>query len=177
VALLADIREVFAENCDRMSSADLVAALTAMADKPWGECNRGKALTQNGLARRLKEFGISHEKVGPKTNRVNGYSRAAFDDAFSRYLPGTPFQSGHLDTTNEINDLHENATGHHDKGCPDGNHANLLNSKKVSRCPDENPGNGACDENGALGTVSRGSIEAITRVESEPVPHKWEDRF
>jgi hypothetical protein len=33
-------REVFAENGgDRISSADLVAALVAMADKPWGECN------------------------------------------------------------------------------------------------------------------------------------------
>jgi Protein of unknown function (DUF3631) len=53
-ALLADIREVFAENgSDRISSFDLVAALVAMADKPWGECNHGKPLTQNGLARQL----------------------------------------------------------------------------------------------------------------------------
>jgi putative DNA primase/helicase len=64
-ALLADIRSVFEEKgCDRMTSADLVAELVAMADRPWCECNHGKALTQNQLARRLKPFGI-----GPKTVR------------------------------------------------------------------------------------------------------------
>lgn len=51
VALLADIHEVFVEHGgDRMPSADLTAALVAMANKPWGECNHGKPLTQNGLA-------------------------------------------------------------------------------------------------------------------------------
>jgi putative DNA primase/helicase len=143
VALLADIREVFVENSgDRMSSANLVGELVAMADKPWGECNHGKALTQNSLARRLKSFGIFHEKIGPKTNRVNGYSKVAFADAFSRYLPNSPIQSGHSDTANEINELGENGTGHYNKRCPDLNRANPLNLKNVFGCPDENPGTG-----------------------------------
>jgi putative DNA primase/helicase len=64
-ALLADIRSVFEEKgCDRMTSADLVVELVAMADRPWCECNHGKALTQNQLARRLKPFGI-----GPSSRR------------------------------------------------------------------------------------------------------------
>jgi hypothetical protein len=126
--LLADIREVFVENgADRMSSADLVVALVAMGDKPWGECNHGKPLTQNGLARRLKGFGIFHEKIGPKTNRVNGYLRVAFDDAFSRYLPNPPSQTGHHGHPNEINELGEIHSGHHGKQCPDENCANPLN--------------------------------------------------
>jgi putative DNA primase/helicase len=144
VALLADIRDVFAENGgDRMSSADLVRALVAMADKPWGECNHGKELTQNGLARQLKGFGIFHEKIGPKTNRVNGYSKVAFADAFSRYLSNSPIQSGQSDTANEIKEFGENGTRHHDKRCLDLNRANPLNSTKVFGCPDENQGNGA----------------------------------
>jgi putative DNA primase/helicase len=112
-ALLADIREVFAENGgDRMSSAGLVEALVAKADKPWCECNQGKPLTQNGLARRLKGFGIFHEKIGPKTNRVNGYSREAFADAFSRYLPDHRFSSGHHVYLNEIKELGQVQSGH-----------------------------------------------------------------
>ena len=67
--LLADIRDAFAERrrTDRIASAELVCRLVAMEDRPWGECNRGKALTQNELARRLKAFGIR-----PGTLRING---------------------------------------------------------------------------------------------------------
>jgi putative DNA primase/helicase len=134
-ALLADIREVFAENGgDRMSSADLVAALVAMADKPWGECNRGRPLTQNGLARRLKGFGISPKHVGPKNSRINGYELIAFKDAFSRYLPNPPFQSSHLHTNNIINDLDENQSSHQKIGCEVLNSSNLLNLKEMSGC-------------------------------------------
>ena len=51
--LLADIRDAFEEkSCDRITSADLVGALAAMTERPWGECNHGKALTQNQLARK-----------------------------------------------------------------------------------------------------------------------------
>jgi Protein of unknown function (DUF3631) len=161
-ALLADIREVFAENgSDRISSFDLVAALVAMADKPWGECNHGKALTQNGLARRLKGFGIFPEKIGPKTKRVNGYSKVAFADAFSRYLPNPPFQSGHPGHPNEINEIGEIHSGHHGKQCPDENCANPLNLNECPVCPDENPEPGVHDENAAIGTSS-GLLETAT---------------
>jgi hypothetical protein len=92
-ALLADIREAFAENGDEMASADLVKALIGMADRPWGESNRGKPLTQNGLARKLKPFGISPKDIGPKTNRLKGYELAWFKDAFSRYLPDSSIRA------------------------------------------------------------------------------------
>jgi Protein of unknown function (DUF3631) len=43
VALLADIREVFAENGgDRIPSADLVGELVAMADKPGANATTGR---------------------------------------------------------------------------------------------------------------------------------------
>jgi putative DNA primase/helicase len=105
--LLADIRDAFEEKgCSRMASADLVAALVAMTDRPWSECNHGKALTQNQLARRLKPFGI-----GPKTIRVDGdqlkgYEVDAFSESFTRYIP--PFQSVPPSQTNKINELGEN---------------------------------------------------------------------
>jgi len=97
VTLLADIREAFG-TLDRISSEDLVKALLDMKERPWGECNHGKALTQNQLARRLKQF-----KLEPKTIRIasstpKGYLRADFDETCMRYLQGgsetaTPQQS------------------------------------------------------------------------------------
>jgi putative DNA primase/helicase len=163
-ALLADIREVFAENDGgRMSSADLVAALVAMADRPWGECNHGKPLTQNGLARRLKGFGISPKHVGPKNNRINGYELIAFKDAFSRYLPNPPLQSSHLHPTNEINALGENQSSHQKIGCEVLNSSNQLNLKEVCGCEVQNPESGARDENGANGTVPTGSKKVADR--------------
>jgi len=63
-----------------------VSALVAMPDREWSECNRGKQLTQNWMARKLKPFGIQ-----PKTVRIGGmtamgYEIAEFSDAFERYL-------------------------------------------------------------------------------------------
>ncbi len=86
--LLADIRDVFDATDDPyMRSADLVAALVAMPERPWGECNHGKALTQNGLARKLRGFKITPKMVGPREKRVSGYDTQSFADAFNRYLP------------------------------------------------------------------------------------------
>jgi Protein of unknown function (DUF3631) len=85
--LLADIQVVFAEkNCDRLTSEDLVNALVSMADRQWGECNHGKALTQNQLARRLKPFGIAPKTLRIGTGTAKGYLRESFEDAFNRYL-------------------------------------------------------------------------------------------
>ncbi len=80
--LLADIRAIFAEkSTDHLSSADLVEALVALEGHPWAEW-KGKAITQNGLARLLKPFGISPVK--------RTYELFQFDDAFERYLPQDP---------------------------------------------------------------------------------------
>jgi Protein of unknown function (DUF3631) len=161
-ALLADIREVFAENAgDRMSSKDLVDALVAMADKPWGECNHGKPLTQNGLARRLKGFGIFHKKLRIGGGTPNGYERAAFDDAFSRYLPNSTFQTGTMEQINRNNDLNENQSGTRAFDVPDQNQHNCRKSLDCSIVPDENPESGAHDENGANGTGQKAKLRRL----------------
>jgi putative DNA primase/helicase len=54
-----------------LSSQDIVCALAAMEDKPWGEWRRGQPLTQNSLARLLKPFGIK-----PKVTRFPEPARA-----------------------------------------------------------------------------------------------------
>jgi hypothetical protein len=86
--LLADIREVFeVSEKKEISSEALVAALGAMHDRPWGECNRGKALTQSWLARWLRPFGVHPKNVGPKYDRAKGYTLESFADVFKRYIP------------------------------------------------------------------------------------------
>jgi len=88
VMLLADIRSVFAgRTIDRLPSADLVEALVAMEDRPWAEWRQGKPLTQNGLARLLKPFGITPTTVRVGTATPRGYAFAHLADAFERYIP------------------------------------------------------------------------------------------
>jgi Protein of unknown function (DUF3631) len=93
---------------DRISSEALVGALAAMPDRPWGEANNGRVITQNWLARQLDKFGIEPKTIrtGPKTPK--GYTREIFEDAFSRYLPD--FQTATPKHPNGINGLNENKT-------------------------------------------------------------------
>jgi hypothetical protein len=103
-ALLADIREAFHETmmgetkvAAEISSADLVKRLVAMEGRPWAEIGKSrKPLTQNKLARMLKPLGIGPNDIGPEDNRLKGYKRERFNEAFERYLPpGIPFQTAH----------------------------------------------------------------------------------
>jgi predicted DNA-binding protein (UPF0251 family) len=144
--LLADIRSVFEEKgCGRMTSADLVAELVAVADRPWCECNRGKALTQNQLARRLKPFGIGPKTVRAGGGRLKGYELDAFSDLFARYIPGfqTPRQM------NEVNDLGEDQTVTRAPDVTVRNQPNKLISLDCHWVTDQNTQNGHLRENSA----------------------------
>lgn len=96
VLLLSDIRDVFAsKKVERLSSADLIEALAAMEDRPWGEYNRAqygyKQVSPRQLSQLLKGFGIAPKdiRIGERGG-VKGYMLEQFEDAFSRYL--TPEQ-------------------------------------------------------------------------------------
>ncbi len=146
-ALLADIRGVFEDkDTERMTSADLVAALVAMADRPWGECNRVKPLTQSGLARKLKDFKIRPEMIGPKARRVSGYTLKSFEDSFARYIPA--FQAHILTPHNKINDLDKYQTSHQKYGCEFENSSTALNSFELCKCEVSNPESGVRAQNG-----------------------------
>lgn len=88
VALLADIRGIFAERCDdRLSSEKMAEALAAIEGRPWGEW-KGKPITQNRLAGLLKPFKIEPATIRAEGKTPKGYHLAQFKDAFARYLPG-----------------------------------------------------------------------------------------
>jgi putative DNA primase/helicase len=79
VQLLKQIRQVFAELAgDRLSSADLCAALCKLGD--------GEFWVPASLAKALKPFSIHPRgiRIGDATPR--GYLRSDFEDAFGQYL-------------------------------------------------------------------------------------------
>jgi putative DNA primase/helicase len=143
--LLADIREVLLSESGKneLPSKTLVDALVAMADRPWSECNHGKPITQNWLARRLKDFGIRPAMTGPETKRVSGYKRGDFGDAFTRYLPNGAFKPHILTSINDFNHLDENQSSHRKSGCKVEKADNPLISNEMCGCEVENPVSGA----------------------------------
>ena len=84
--VLADIRDAFS-SCERMHSADLVAYLVALEERPWSEWRHGKPLTTTGLSRLLKPFRIKSKQLWIAGTNLHGYERKDFTDVFARYLP------------------------------------------------------------------------------------------
>lgn len=88
VLLLGDLRDLFLELGERITSAAIVERLVAMEERPWPEWHRGRPMTPRQVARLLAPFG-----VGPKAIRLpsegvgKGYIMADFEEVFARYLP------------------------------------------------------------------------------------------
>jgi putative DNA primase/helicase len=87
--LLADLRDLFAEKKqDEVFSSEIVDALGAMEERPWAEWGRRREpITKTQLARLLAHFKIRPTGIHRGSQHAKGYARAAFDDAFARYLP------------------------------------------------------------------------------------------
>jgi hypothetical protein len=86
VQLLSDIRNAFNDKADRIFSSTLIQKLISDPEKPWAEFRRGKSFTQKQLAKMLGTYGIVSEPVWIEGQSARGYKRAAFEDAWTRYL-------------------------------------------------------------------------------------------
>jgi Protein of unknown function (DUF3631) len=87
ITLLADIRTVFAQRAiDRLWTADLIEALVAIEESPWGDI-RGRSVTPTYLARLLRPFGIGPKPVRRGEAVKRGYDADQFEDTWRRYLP------------------------------------------------------------------------------------------
>ena len=84
VRLLTDLHTVFGEH-ETLSTEDILNALVAMDDAPWGDL-RGKALDARGLARRLAKYGVKPKNVRIDDRICKGYARADLHDPWSRYV-------------------------------------------------------------------------------------------
>jgi hypothetical protein len=88
VQLLRDIRTIFdGLNDDRISSTELLDKLAAMDESPWGEWRKGLPITQRGITKLLKPYGITKRQVrfGDETI-TRGYLSEQFEDAWKRHL-------------------------------------------------------------------------------------------
>jgi hypothetical protein len=84
---LAASKAAFDETTDdAISSEELIKKITADPNSEWAEWRGGKAITQMQLARLLKPYGIIPERIQTDGQRVRGYLRAHFVEAWERYL-------------------------------------------------------------------------------------------
>ncbi|MDQ3762436.1 MAG: DUF3631 domain-containing protein [Actinomycetota bacterium] len=91
IRLLADLRELFCRaDTDRMTTADLIAALCGLEDAPWADLH-GKPLDSRRLSKELARYGIKPKNLRLPTGAVTkGYRIDGEDglaDVWSRYLP------------------------------------------------------------------------------------------
>jgi hypothetical protein len=104
--LLRDLREIFAAaDVEGIPTAVLVHRLVAMTDSPWAAMPPAhRPATGHDLRRMLAPYGIRPDRlsrtIDPGHNR--GYLRAAFVDAWGRYLPSrTPGQVDQVDQVSQ----------------------------------------------------------------------------
>ncbi len=85
--LLADIQHVFEQKgAFKISTVDLIEALTRDDEKLWSSYNRGRPFSPRQLAQKLAVYGIKSKTVRMAHGTPKGYDAAQFSDAFARYL-------------------------------------------------------------------------------------------
>ena len=85
------MRKVF-NNRDSVSTEELLSALNAMDESPWGNL-RGAELDSRGLAGRLRKYGVKPKNVRIGEHVVKGYDKADLWDVWERYIPSLPIES------------------------------------------------------------------------------------
>jgi putative DNA primase/helicase len=87
--LLADLRRLFTERgAARLPSAEIIAELEKMEERPWPEWRHGKPMSAVQLAAAVAPFGVRPGIFRPPGGQpVKGYQRGHFEDAWTRYLP------------------------------------------------------------------------------------------
>ncbi|HLY61928.1 MAG TPA: DUF3631 domain-containing protein [Terriglobia bacterium] len=81
--LLADLKLVWPDGEEKVSTAQLLGSLKAVEDSPWAN---GFELNPRKLARMLSGFGIQSRTVRIGLSTVKGYFRSEFESAWGRYL-------------------------------------------------------------------------------------------
>ena len=143
VVLLADLRAIFHALGwpQKVLTSVLVAELTAPEDSRWKEIGRSqKPLTAVGLARRLREFDVKPDQWKADGKNARGYRRAAFEEAWDRYLPPDSSDSaGTLGLRNDGMALRRNPVGTEQLGVPSGGLANMSESEGNPEVPTQAP--------------------------------------
>ena len=88
--LLTDLQEIFGQDRDRITTAELIRLLCVDEEKPWATFHRGHAITPRQVAKRLKEYGIVSHTIRIGSETAKGYTREQCREAFFRYLSAPP---------------------------------------------------------------------------------------
>jgi len=95
VQLLADLQDLFATIAvDKLATAAIIRHLITLEERPWAEYAEGRPLTPRHLAQLLEGFRIKVKQIRQGAATRKGYLRTDFTDAFRRYLPPVPAESG-----------------------------------------------------------------------------------
>jgi hypothetical protein len=142
--LLEDIREIFESNgAERIFSDDMVEALKDKEERPWCDWNRGRGLTQNGLAKLLKPYGVKSKTIRINEGRRKGYELDSFRDAFKRYIfilpTEPPVSSVTTGQTNKIKKLGDKQSVTDNNGVTDETQYNPLEIHDCHDVTDKNP--------------------------------------
>lgn len=127
--LLADIQHVFeSKKLDRISTADLIAALCHDEESAWASYNRGKQITPRQVARQLAGYGIASKTIRIGAYETpKGFELSQFSDAFVRYLSTSLNLPPHPQQTPEANkhgvlavaDMPQQKTVRHNSATPE----------------------------------------------------------
>ncbi len=90
--LLADIEAIFkSKSIDKITLAELVAALCVDEEARWNTYNGGKQITPRQVSKRLAEYSIKPKPLRFGCEGVHkGYALDQLQDAFARYLSASP---------------------------------------------------------------------------------------
>jgi hypothetical protein len=99
--LLEDCRSAFdLAQADQLPTEELLTSLYSFEESPWAEIH-GRPLSSQGLAKRLRPYGIHPAKYRDAQETHRGYSKADFEDAWHRYLTA-PRESGTSGTSGTV---------------------------------------------------------------------------
>jgi hypothetical protein len=86
IRLLTDLRIVFGSE-EQLTTKKILAELCLIEDAPWNDL-KGKPLSDNQLARRLRQYGVKSKTLRLGIDHfAKGYAREDLHDVWRRYLP------------------------------------------------------------------------------------------
>jgi hypothetical protein len=104
VQLLSDIRDVIKDyeddiqrtdkEGDALRTAVIIDRLCAIEDHPWATASKGKAITAELLAKKLKPFSVKPKQYWVDGKKERGYLLNDLKDPFHRYLADQPGRPG-----------------------------------------------------------------------------------